>query len=83
MRGALAFVERGECAAGIVYETDAKVSSKVEIVGTFPEDSHLPIVYPLAFVAGAKNMNRDYYDYLQKPEALAIFSRYGFSILVK
>ena len=82
VRGALAFVERGECAAGIVYETDAKISGKVEIVGTFPEDSHLPIVYPLAFVAGAKNMNRDYYDYLQKPEALAIFSRYGFSILV-
>ena len=83
VRGALAFVERGECAAGIVYETDAKISGKVEIVGTFPEDSHLPIVYPLAFVAGAKNMNRDYYDYLQKPEALAIFSRYGFSILGK
>ena len=82
VRGALAFVERGECAAGIVYETDAKISGKVEIVGTFPEDSHLPIVYPLAFVASAKNMNRGYYDYLQKPEALAIFSRYGFSILV-
>ncbi len=83
VRGALAFVERGECAAGIVYETDAKVTSKVEIVATFPEDSHLPIVYPLAFVAGAKNMNKDYFDYLQKPEALAIFARYGFSILVK
>lgn len=83
VRGALAFVERGECAAGIVYETDAKVSSKVEIVGIFPEDTHLPIVYPLAFVAGAKNMNKDYFDYLQKPEALATFARYGFSILAK
>ena len=81
VRGALAFVERGECAAGIVYETDARISTKVEIVGTFPEDSHLPIVYPLAFVAAAKNRNRDYYEYLQTPEALAIFSRYGFSIL--
>ncbi|MEO6117923.1 MAG: molybdate ABC transporter substrate-binding protein, partial [Methylotenera sp.] len=46
VRGALAFVERGECGAGIVYETDAKVSNKVEIIATFPEESHKPIVYP-------------------------------------
>ncbi len=30
VRAALVNVERGECAAGIVYETDAKVSDKVE-----------------------------------------------------
>ncbi|MES2180641.1 MAG: molybdate ABC transporter substrate-binding protein [Pseudomonadota bacterium] len=81
VRGALAFVERGECAAGIVYETDAKVSSKVEIIATFPENSHKPIVYPIAFVANAKNVNNDYFNYLQSPAALDIFKKYGFNIL--
>ena len=81
VRGALAFVERGECAAGIVYETDAKISNKVEIVATFPEESHKPIVYPMAFVANAKNVNNDYFSYLQSSNALDIFKKYGFNIL--
>jgi len=83
VRGALAFVERGECAAGIVYETDAKVSGKVDVVGVFPEASHKPIIYPIAFVAAAKNKNKDYFDYLQGPEGLAIFTKYGFSVINK
>lgn len=83
VRGALAFVERGECAAGIVYETDAKVSSKVDIVATFSEESHTPIVYPVAFVTNAKNMNMDYFNYLQSPVALDVFKKYGFNIFFK
>jgi len=48
VRSALAFVERGECEVGIVYKTDALISRKVKIIGTFPANSHSPIVYPLA-----------------------------------
>ena len=81
VRGALAFVERGECAAGIVYETDAKISNKVDIVATFPEESHKPIVYPMALVVNAKNVNNDYFSYLQSSNALDIFKKYGFNIL--
>ena len=81
VRGALAFVEGGECAAGIVYETDAKISNKVEIVATFPEESHKPIVYPMAFVVNAKNVNNDYFSYLQSSKALDIFKKYGFNSL--
>ena len=81
VRGALAFVERGECAAGIVYETDAKISNKVDIVATFPEESHKPIVYPIALVVNAKNVNNDYFSYLQSSNALDIFKKYGFNIL--
>ena len=81
VRGALAFVERGECAAGIVYETDAKISNKVEIVATFPEESHKPIVYPMAFMVNAKNVNNDYFSYLQSNNALDVFKKYGFNIL--
>lgn len=83
VRGALAFVERGECAAGIVYETDAKISNKVEIVAIFPEESHKPIVYPMAFVANAKNMSMDYFNYLQSPAALDMFKKYGFNLVNK
>jgi molybdate transport system substrate-binding protein len=83
VRGALAFVERGECTAGIVYETDAKVSSKVEIVGVFPEETHSPIVYPIALIANAKNKGKDYLVYLQSIEALDIFRKFGFSVLNK
>jgi len=80
VRAALAFVARGECDAGIVYETDAKLSNKVENIATFPETSHEPIVYPLALVKNAGAQAADFYDYLQSAKAKAVFTKYGFSI---
>ena len=80
VRGALAFVERGECLAGIIYETDAKVSSKVELVGVFPESTHSPIVYPVAATLNAKSNTSAYLAYLQTPAALAVFKKYGFNV---
>lgn len=47
VRATLAFVERGEAAAGIVYATDAAVSKKVRIVGTFPNQAIPPSSIPL------------------------------------
>lgn len=77
VRAALAFVEREECSAGIIYESDANISKKVEIAGVFPENSHAPIVYPAALVAGFKDRDRDYFEYLQSPASQAIFKRHG------
>ena len=54
VRAALALVARGEAVLGIVYETDAKVEPGVKIVGTFPADSHPPIIYPVAATVTAK-----------------------------
>ena len=51
VRSALSFVERGEVAAGIVYATDAAVSTKVQVVARFPLGSHAPIRYPAAVVS--------------------------------
>ena len=48
VRAALALVARGEAPLGIVYETDAAADPRVKIVGTFPADSHPPIIYPVA-----------------------------------
>lgn len=81
VRAALVFVERGECSAGIVYETDAKVSQAVEIVAKFPSESHAPIVYSLALVKGAKPEASDFFNYLTSPIARAVFSQYGFEII--
>ncbi|HYG32379.1 MAG TPA: molybdate ABC transporter substrate-binding protein [Methylophilaceae bacterium] len=83
VRAALAFVERGECAAGIVYETDAKISEKVELVATLPDDTHAPIVYPIAAVAGASLEGRALMDYLSTLQASAIFARHGFTVIAK
>lgn len=78
VRAALVFVERGECDAGIVYATDAKISKKVALVATFPETSHAPIVYPLALVKGANAQAADFYQYLNSDRAKKIFTKYGF-----
>ena len=79
VRAALVFVERGECDAGIVYATDAKVSNKVEVLSAFPDASHDLIVYPLALVKTASPAATGFYDYLKSEKAKAIFIKYGFT----
>ena len=84
VRGALAFVARGEAPLGIVYDTDAKIETKVKIVGLFPEWTHPKIVYPAAVVAYSSNPNAGgFVGFLQGPEAGAIFRRYGFIVLAR
>jgi molybdate transport system substrate-binding protein len=82
VRAALALVERGEASLGIVYRTDAMVA-KVKVIGTFPEDSHPPIVYPVALtVQGAKSeAAKAYLEYLKSDAAKAVFEQAGFVIL--
>lgn len=77
VRAALVLVERGECAAGIVYATDAKISDKVETIGTFPESSHSPILYPAALVTQSLQA-KEFFDYLKTSSA--VFARYGFRV---
>lgn len=81
VRAALVLVERGEAPLGLVYATDAAISKKVRVVGTFPIDSHPPIVYPVAAVAGGKTAEaKQFLDFLTSPEARAIFQKYGFEV---
>lgn len=80
VRGALALVERDEAPLGIVYGSDAVASKGVKVVGTFPEDSHKKVEYPVAIVDGHKNATvTAFYDYLKGPQASAIFKQYGFT----
>lgn len=80
VRGALMFVERAECNVGIVYETDAKISNKVDVIATLPDSSHSPVVYPVASTASSKSNTSSYLLYLQSPQALSVFKKYGFNI---
>lgn len=83
VRSALAFVERGECQAGIVYKTDALQSKKVKIAGVFPAHTHSPIVYPIALTQqGSKNADAvKFIRFMsQHTEAKKIYQHYGFKL---
>lgn len=81
VRAALLLVARGESPAGIVYRTDAAADPSVVIIGTFPEDSHPPVVYPAALTAGTKADARAFLDFLKTAEAKALFEAEGFIVL--
>ncbi len=83
VRTALILVARGEAPLGIVYETDAKVEPSVKIVGVFPEDSHPPIIYPVALTAGAKPDAAQYLKFLRSQAAKSVFEGYGFIFLIE
>lgn len=83
VRATLAFVERGECNVGIVYKTDALMSTRVKIIGTFPNNLHHPIIYPLTLtLQGEKNKAAvDFEKFIRTHAyARAIFVKYGFGV---
>ncbi|HEY6981864.1 molybdate ABC transporter substrate-binding protein [Reyranella sp.] len=84
VRAALVLVARGEAPFGIVYSTDAAVEPTVKIVGTFPEDSHKPIIYPAALTKDAKSADAaPFLARLKGPQAGSAFEKQGFTVLVK
>ena len=82
VRAALALVSRGEAPYGIVYQTDAAADPGVAIVGTFPEDSHPPIIYPVAILADSQSPAASaYLDFLKSDKAAPFFTEQGFTVL--
>lgn len=81
VRSAMMFVDRGEAPLGIVYETDALIDKKVRVVGVFPDDSHSPIVYPIALTQGAKAGAVQFLAYIRGPAGDIVFNAYGFKPL--
>jgi molybdate transport system substrate-binding protein len=78
VRAALLLVSRRETPFGIVYATDAAVDKGVRIVAAFPSDSHPPIVYPVAEVAGVANPAAAFLEFLKSERARPFFERQGF-----
>ncbi len=82
VRAALLLVSRGEAPVGIVYRTDAAADRQVAIIGAFPEDTHPPIVYPVALTAVAAHPDAAaLLAYLTSAKASSVFQAHGFTVL--
>jgi molybdate transport system substrate-binding protein len=82
VRAALALVSRGEAPLGVVYESDAKSDPGVKVVGTFPQASHPPVIYPFAVTAEAKGEGgQRFLSYLRSRAARRFFEAQGFTVI--
>lgn len=82
VRAALLLVSRGEAPLGIVYATDAAADAKVKVAAVFPEDSHPPIIYPVAVTKDSSNPDaQGFLSYLRGAGPKAAFEKQGFTVL--
>ncbi|MFE0015218.1 molybdate ABC transporter substrate-binding protein [Mesorhizobium sp. NPDC059054] len=82
VRAALKLVATGEAAAGIVYQTDANAEKGVKVIGVFPEETHPPIVYPVAQTAESKDKDTPaFLKCLRSAKAGQLFKAQGFTLL--
>jgi molybdate transport system substrate-binding protein len=83
VRAALKLVAIGEAPLGIVYQTDAHAEPAVKVIGTFPSDTHEPIVYPTGITAESKNLDAEaFVKFVQSAKAKTLFEEQGFTFLV-
>jgi molybdate transport system substrate-binding protein len=82
VRVALSLVARKEVLLGIVYQTDAAAEPQVEIAGTFPADTHPPIIYPIALTASSSSGDgAKFLAYVESAKALPLFEKQGFTVI--
>jgi molybdate transport system substrate-binding protein len=83
VRAALAAVELGNVDAGIVYKTDARISSRVRVALEVPAAEGPRISYPCALVADSKQLEaaRRFLAHLDSPAGAEVFQRHGFVVL--
>lgn len=82
VRQVLQYVETGNADAGFVYKTDALTSDQVKIAFEVDKNNYTPANYPIGIIEGTKHRTEaeQFYAYLQTPEVLDIFVKYGFTI---
>ena len=80
VRTALAYVERDEAEAGIVYSTDLLAARNVVKVHEFDSALHDEIVYVLALLKHGEDnpAAQGFFAFLQSKEADATFQKFGF-----
>lgn len=82
VRAALALVAVGAAPLGIVYGSDARADPRVAVLATFPPESHPPIIYPVALLAGRNTLAAAaFLAYLRTEPAHAAFRRQGFGVI--
>ncbi len=78
----LNWVAEGSADVGIVYATDAATTDKVKVVAEAPAGSLASkVIYPVGVLSRSEEQEaaRLFVDFLKSPEALAVFSSYGFT----
>ncbi|MFZ3215222.1 MAG: molybdate ABC transporter substrate-binding protein [Candidatus Acidiferrales bacterium] len=85
VRAVLTYVATGNADAGLVYQTDAMISRQVRVAARAPADSHDPVLYPAAVLQNSRNPQaaRAFLEFLQGPQARAVFAKYGFTAAEK
>ncbi len=82
VRQVLDYVARGETDAGIVYQTDVRVAGeRVRVVATAEENSHNPILYPIAVIkeSSQKSAAQEFVNLVTSAEGQSILARQGFA----
>lgn len=82
VRQVLDYVVRGEVDAGIVYATDARAAGeRVRVVATAADDSHAPILYPVAVIKDSKQKEaaQEFVNLITGAEGQGILRKYGFA----
>lgn len=81
VRQVLDYVVRDEVEAGVVYSSDAlSAGDKVKVAARAADDSHDPILYPIAIVKDSKQQEaaRKFIDLVLSSEGQAILVKHGF-----
>lgn len=78
VRAALAAVEAGNADSAFVYETDARIAKRSQIVKRMKDGPN--ISYPFALLRGASPAAQRFYEFLQSKAAKAIFAKHGFLV---
>ncbi len=81
VRKTLNAVETSQADFGIVYKTDAMLSSKIKTIYTFKKEAHSPITYPVCALTG-KNIGEAaaFLKYLNSKDSKEILLKYGFNV---
>ncbi|HSF05770.1 MAG TPA: molybdate ABC transporter substrate-binding protein [Methylomirabilota bacterium] len=81
VRQVLDYVSRDEVQVGVVYATDALTrAGRVRLAFPFPEDTHRPIIYPVAVVKGSRHpaLAGAFAELLAGHEGQMVIRRLGF-----
>ncbi|HAC66236.1 MAG TPA: molybdate ABC transporter substrate-binding protein [Cyanothece sp. UBA12306] len=83
VRQVLTYVETRNVDAGIVYQTDAKISDQIKVTAVAPEDTHSPIVYPVSVLKNTQysKQAKIFVQFLFSNQAETVFKNYGFTIV--
>lgn len=83
VRQVLAYVEGNNVQAGILFATDAAISTSVKVAANAPAEINAKIIYPIAVIIASQNIQaaKDYIAFLLSDEAKAIFEQYGFVVV--